>query len=64
MAQGKNEANEIRIECKGKVIHFLLKEERLTACNSSAVVTVETNFLVLKLKRPDWTALNYYEFID
>lgn len=41
-----------------------MKEERRTACESSAVVALETNVLVLSLKTPGWTALNYYELID
>lgn len=57
-------ANEIRIEWQRKVIYPSLKGERLWACNSSAVVAMESNFWVLELGRPDWAAFNYYEPID
>lgn len=41
-----------------------LKGERVSDCNSTAVVAMESHFLVLALKRLDCTALNYYECID
>lgn len=43
---------------------LLLKGERVPACNSTAAVTMESHFLVRRLQRLDWTALNYAEFID
>lgn len=46
------------------MIYPLLKGERIWACNSTAVVTMESHFSVLELRGLDWTALNYYEFID
>lgn len=38
---------------------LLLKGERVSARNSTAVVAMESHFLVRKLKRLDWRALNY-----
>lgn len=43
---------------------LLLKGERVLAHNSTAVVALESHFLVRELGRLDWTALNYNEFID
>lgn len=43
---------------------LLLKGERVLAHNSTAVVELESHFLGCELRRLDWTALNYNEFID
>lgn len=43
---------------------LLLKGERVLARNSTAVVALESHFLVRELRRLDWPAPNYNEFID
>lgn len=49
----------IRLELSGweKWSTLLLKGEKVSAFNSTAVVAMESHFSVLQLKRPDWTAL-------
>lgn len=46
------------------MIYLLWTAERAWARNSAAVVKMESHFLVLELKRPDWTAPNYCRLID
>lgn len=56
--------NEIRIECLRKVIYPSLEMREGFWSVIARLVAMESQFLVCTLKRLDWTALNYDEFID